>query len=159
MRLHLLFAGLFVLLALPGLAAAQSDSGGCAVAENYIEALEENQWALLRINLRFNTGSGPLINSLATARVTYSQLMSIRTYHEDQRSVLPDCAQALNAGMIDTITAAQDVFGILFLQGLDAENRQFYQNDIVNAVEKLRIKFGDLNMLEAEANLTIDPDA
>lgn len=158
MRYHLVLVSLLVLVALPGLAVAQTEADGCAVDENYIEALGENQGALLRINVLLNTGGGPL-NNLDTARVSYSQLMSMRTYHEDERADLPDCAQALNAGMIDTISAAQDVFGVLFLQGLDFENQQMYQNDLVNAVEKLRLKFGALDALGAEASLTIDPDA
>lgn len=156
MRLTLLCLVLMLSFSFGALAQAQDNE--CAVSANYIEAVEENTSAVLRINILLNSGGGPL-NNIDTARVNYKQLISMRNYHEDQRELLPECAQATNTALIDTIVTAQDLFGVLFLQGLDAENFQLYDNDLRQAAAALRQNFAVLN---EESNATVlvpDEDA
>lgn len=117
----------------------------CEVRGSFIEAIDENSSAIFRINFQLNSGGGPL-NDIDTARVSYRQLMSMREYHQQQRDVLPDCAQAINTAIIDTIDTAQDVFALLFMQGLDTlENYFLYDDDIELAVANLRQNFGALS--------------
>lgn len=154
MRLRFLLLIITVML-LPGAAHAQAET--CAVNPNYIEATDENTDSLLRVNVLLNSGGGSL-NNIDTASVSYRQLISIRQYHEAQRAVLPDCAQPVNNAMIAAITAAQDVFGLLFLQGLDVESAPFYQDEITRAAADLRQRFSDLNTAQTTQPLVPEQD-
>ncbi|MEL6148570.1 MAG: hypothetical protein AAFU54_29810 [Chloroflexota bacterium] len=122
----------------------------CTVDENYIETVEENTGALLRINVLLNSGGGPL-NDVDNARVSFRQLISMREYHESLRETLPDCAQTVNTEMIDTIVAAQDLFGTIFLQGLDFQNFTRYEDELAQAAAELRAEFATLNAATSAA--------
>ncbi|MEM6530862.1 MAG: hypothetical protein AAF653_21375, partial [Chloroflexota bacterium] len=125
---------------------------GCTVDENYIETVTENTGALLRINVLLNSGGGPL-NDVDNARVSFRQLISMREYHESLRATLPDCALPINTEMIDTIVAAQDLFGTIFLQGLDFQNFTRYDDELAQAAAELRAEFAALNEATAAAAL------
>jgi hypothetical protein len=153
MRIRLLLCLLLVLL--PGVVQAQTDT--CAVPDNYIEALDENTSSLLRVNVLLNTGGGSLTD-IDAASVHYRQLISMRHYHEDQRAELPDCAQPLNNAAIAAVTAAQDVFGLLFLQGVDVDGAGSYDDEITRAAAHLREQFGNLNTVTVNTTLVPLPD-
>lgn len=103
---------------MPSSGYTQTSSSSCVVSANYAEAVHENRMTLIKLLARIYADQSPL-DDPGIARIYYTMLASTRHYHEDIHATLPDCARELNAVLIGSISATQDVLALMLAQHAD----------------------------------------
>lgn len=83
----------------------------CAVPANYLEAFQENVSVLLRL-LTYANGGSVQFSDNDIFQNYYGMLQSSRAYYLNEQPDLPDCAQELNAAMVDVLQANMEVLAL-----------------------------------------------
>ena len=153
---HLLWTSL-VLLFLVGPSASSAapvfqEEAVCQVPQNYLEAVDENEFSLLKVLSMVHSNSSPLQRDSGFGSY-YMMLLSSRHYHEGQHERLPQCARDYNRAFVETIAASQDALA-LTLAWQENPDTSRYESRLTNAVEHRDQKWQELAQLSQVMNLT-----
>lgn len=129
------------------------DDAFCLISANFDEALGENHDSLFRILLLLTTRAEPLSDP-STIGLYHAQLVSIRQFHEDMVTELPECAQPVNQQFIATVTAAQDVITNILLLNLNPDFPRAYNNRLEQSREYLATAYEEWQTTTANIPLT-----
>jgi len=120
--------GVVIILAVisTGLLIAQPDEELqiCSLPSHQEEAFNENLFMLVKTLSFIHSERTPLENP-RTLGLYHSLMISMRGYHEDQRGQIPECAQGLNEAYVQTITATQDVLGLMMAEKLNPNVKRY----------------------------------
>jgi len=146
MRTIMLLVLLTVLIGVPWSARAQETEPtlvSCTIPFNYAEAVDENEFVLLKLQTMLITEPSPL-DTPRVAGIYLQNLQSMRRYHERVAPNLPGCAREFNRRFVATLTAAQDVLSLYLAQAAIPDQQASYARKAQGAQQRFADAGADL---------------